>query len=91
MSIQPTPWRLVNDKIDNIQIVDANDTVVLSQPRPCWSSKWKTLDDMNNLVGIYGQKRAEWAEAIEEQLDTLNGIIEAVNEKYAPVVPLSLK
>jgi hypothetical protein len=91
MSIQPTPWRLVNDKIHNIEIVDANGTVVLSQPHACWSSRWNTVEDMYNLVGIEASKRGEWAKAIEDQLDTLNGIIEAVNEKYAPAVPLSLR
>jgi hypothetical protein len=89
MSIQPTPWRLINDTIDNVQIVDADDKVVLSQPRACWKSSWKTVDDMNNLVGLRGTERAEWAAALEEQLDTLNGIIDAVNEKFAPVVALS--
>lgn len=91
MSIKSTPWRLVTDKIENIQIVDANDNVVLSQPRACWSSKWKTLEDMNDLVGIRAEdERKRWAEAIEEQMETLNGIVEAVNEKYAPAIKMSL-
>jgi hypothetical protein len=87
MSMQPTPWRLVNDKIENIQIVDADDNVVLSQPRACWSSKWKTLADMHDLVGINSDdERAKWAKFIEVQLETLNGIVEAVNEEYAPAI-----
>lgn len=85
MAINPTPWRLVNEVIQTVQIVDANDEVVISQPRACESSKWKTLEDMYALKGIEASKRQEWEDAIQNQLDTLNGIIEAVNEKFEPV------
>jgi hypothetical protein len=85
MAINPTPWRLVNDVIHKVEIVDANDEVIVSQPRACDSSSWKSLDDMYALKGIDASKRQEWGDAIQNQLDTLNGIIEAVNEKFEPV------
>jgi hypothetical protein len=84
MAINPTPWRLVNEVIHNVQIVDANDVVIISQPRACYSSAWNSLDDMDALKGIDASKRQEWGDAIQNQLDTLNGIIEAVNEKFEP-------
>ncbi len=85
MAINPTPWRLVNEVIHKVEIVDANDVVVVEQPRACESSSWKTLDDMYALKGISASEKQAWGEAIQNQLDTLNGIIEAVNEKFEPV------
>lgn len=85
MAINPTPWRLVNEVIHKVEIVDANDVVVVEQPRACEGSSWKTLEDMYALKGISGSERQEWADALQNQLDTLNGIVDAVNEKFEPV------
>lgn len=89
MTIYQTPWRINSEDLRVLEILDANDNVVLAFNRVCWSSKWKSQEDIDNLTGIRPADREEWGTLLQDQSDSIKALVSAVNEKYAPVGELT--
>lgn len=89
MSVYRTPWTLNTDNPRMLSIVDADDKIVMAADLVCWSSRWQTAEDVENLVGVRAIDQGEWGDAIRDQKDSFKAIVASVNAKYAPVGELT--